>query len=154
MRSAKGGAASMSKFSCHIYLPPPVRQGAVQSGSFSARACFARLGKRRAGSVSGGIVWTNLHNKGIPRSPSELRLRGIYRREVIRGGRSCQVNVTTGVDGRPVVKLIAAAAKVRGVNQGAAGGVQLGHEDVVAASIGGLEISMARPWLVRSSQTV
>jgi hypothetical protein len=131
--------ASMNTFSCNVYVPPPARHGSIRSESFSARACLARLRKRRAGSVRGGIVWTNLCNKSIPGSASELRLRSIYRREIIRGGRSCEVNITTGVDGRSVVKLIAAATKVRGVNQGAAGGVQLGHEDVVAASIDGLE---------------
>src|SRR5207249_2739034 len=103
----------MSKLSCHIYLPPPVRHGLVRSGSLSARACLGRLRKPRAGSVGGRIVWTNLRQNGIPGSPSELRLRGVYHREVIRGGRSCQVDVVTGVDGRSAVKLIAAAANIR-----------------------------------------
>ena len=131
MRANRGGevdAVSMSKSSWHIYLSPPLRHCSVGCGSLSGSACLPRLQKPWARSVGGGVVWTNLCYKGIPGSPSELRLRGICRREVIRNGCSCNVDVATEVDGGSVVKLIAAASKVRGVTQGTADGVHLGYE--------------------------
>src|SRR5215472_16960805 len=106
MRPGIVDVGSMSKFSCHIYLPSPVRHGSVGCG-FLSTTCLARLRKPRSGSVGGGLAWTNLRHKGIPGSPSELWLCSIYQRRVIRHGRSCHVNVTTGVDGHSVVRLIA-----------------------------------------------
>ena len=71
---------------------------------------------------------------------AEDRLEGVRgRREVSRVSRARHVGVAGSVHGDPAARITTTAAKVGRVNEGRAGGVELGYEDVSAAVAGWLE---------------
>src|SRR5262249_30484952 len=100
----------------------------------------ARREKPGGNSTSVTTVRTNLHHKCIKCSPSELRLRGMNRREITRCGGSSHVDIPAlAIECYAAGEIISVAAKIARENQACAGTVQLSHEDVQTASIGALK---------------